>query len=194
MKGIAPGRRIGRVPRSVITSMRSFFVALVALAAVFVMAPVASAQTNGTVQMGPWQGRATGCFELAHTLGPVTYVEQALRLAPKGEAKQPELSASVLRTRPGPEARAGGGTVVPAGQSRAPVLCSDPTQPGCQIEMPDQAPQRGSWGAVGDFAALGANPFDTIEPPGGDAIVYPDDVTSAPREGHLRALWRPPAA
>lgn len=78
------------------------------------------------------------------------------------------------------------------GQSRAPTMCSDPRQPGCQLQAPD-APHHGSFESVAVDAGMFTRPFDGIGPGVMLGALPIGEALGTPADGHLRAMWRPPA-
>lgn len=83
---------------------------------------------------------------------------------------------------------------VPAmpGQSRAPIMCTDPSQPGCHVDVPDAPHHHGAWLTAHD--AVWAR-LPTLDLPPPDAVVYThaDLDPGAPGATHAPAPWRPPS-
>ena len=113
--------------------------------------------------------------------------------AGKTSAKQAEALASTVRT----EAPSVLPTGQPAGvqvprQSRAPVMCSDPSQPGCHVDVPD-APSHQGWSATLSNSGDVSLPSDVIPPPGSVAFHWAPHPDGGPYAAHGRLPWRPPA-
>lgn len=180
--------------------MRPSFATFLAAATMWLMAGVAWAQGTNEASTAPQSGvfariapltghaAPSGCFSLALTRDPVTFVETALHLQSKVSDKLPDALVSqerVAAARPS-FVRAGGL------QSRVPTLCADPTAPGCQCERSDTEHSHGDLYAMAEPLVL-VDGFDVpacpvttvhyaIAPPGRGA----DGVSSD--------LLRPPAA
>ena len=82
---------------------------------------------------------------------------------------------------------------VPPGQSRAPIICLDPHQQGCQVEAPD-APRHHGGGLGMDEAISMADLFAGIPPVTAVEYLSPALPHNGPRAAHSLLPWRPPAA
>ncbi len=78
--------------------------------------------------------------------------------------------------------------------SQAPTLCSDPTQPGCQVDRPD-APRHhgGAWDMHHEPVELVSHTLE-IPPQAVDVFDPAAQFHGGPRAGQARSPWRPPSA
>ncbi|MBL8604154.1 MAG: hypothetical protein JNK72_19665 [Myxococcales bacterium] len=138
--------------------------------------------------LSPLASAPSGCFTLSFTRDPVTVAESLLGLQTKGSAKEAELPAS--RFQP---VRAQQRWVNAHGlQSRAPTLCSNPSDPGCRCEQPDAPHSHGDLYSLADPFWVGHLPAD-IAPPLETLVTYGVSPRGAPREGVRGSLLRPPS-
>ncbi len=176
--------------------MRPLLATLVALASVLLLAAPAYAQSGaGRAQIAPWAVGETGCFTLAVTREPATFPGSELRRVTKSSAKEPEVPASRWV---GVRAAEGQQRVVPVWggsgpQSRAPTLCSDPQQPGCQCEQPEAPPTHGNLYAMADGFTL-LSGLDLLGPPDGVDLVMSWNAAGGPHSAYPQPSWRPPSA
>lgn len=79
-------------------------------------------------------------------------------------------------------------------RSQAPTLCSDPTQPGCQVDRSD-APRShgGSWDMHHEPVEIVSNTLE-IPPQAVDVFDPAAQFHGGPRAGQARSPWRPPSA
>ena len=79
-------------------------------------------------------------------------------------------------------------------RSQAPTLCSDPTQPGCQVDRPD-APRHhgGGWDLHHEPVELLSHSLE-IPPQAVETIDPAAQFHGGPRAGQARSPWRPPSA
>jgi hypothetical protein len=175
--------------------MRSLLATLLAFAAVLLVAAPARAQSvSRRTQMALWSSGDTGCFTLTVTRDPATF-PGAERRAAKSSAKEPEVPASrwvAVRASEGQQrvVPVWGG---PGPQSRAPTLCSDPQQPGCQCEQPEAPTSHGNLYAMADGVTLlpGLPPLGA---PDGVDLVMSWHAAGGPHAAHTRPALRPPSA
>ncbi len=78
--------------------------------------------------------------------------------------------------------------------SQAPTLCSDPTQPGCQVDRPD-APRShgGSWDMHHEPIEIISHTLE-VPPQAVDVFDPAAQFHGGPRAGQARSPWRPPSA
>lgn len=78
--------------------------------------------------------------------------------------------------------------------SQAPTLCSDPTQPGCQVDRPD-APRSngGSWDMHHEPVEFFSGTLE-IPPQAVEVFDPAAQFHGGPRAGQTRSPWRPPSA
>lgn len=171
--------------------MRTLLATLVALLAVLCTGAPAHAEAgDARAQLVAWARGSTGCFTLAVTREPVRFSEGTA----KTSAKEPEVPASrwVVAHRAEGQQRAvpvwGHGPL-----SRAPTLCTDDRDPGCQCEQPEAPPSHGNLYATADGFTLLEGPGQ-VGPPDGVEVVMSWAAAGGPQSGHLRAYWRPPSA
>lgn len=155
--------------------MRFVLTALMLAAAVFFTATDASAQMVGHCYTEPMVALSSSVHS------------QALNAADKTPAKDLSWMASRIERAHPRLARA-----VP-GQSRAPVMCADPRQPGCHIDVPD-VPEHGGWHSLVWDAARTTDGFAGLPPPPEGSSALGGVYTGSARDGFLREGWRPPAA
>lgn len=85
-------------------------------------------------------------------------------------------------------------TVAPrSAPSRPLVMCLDPHQPGCQIDLPDVPQRHGSLHLFWD-AARATLSFEGLPPAPEGASIDGAPYVGGPREGFARPWLRPPAA
>lgn len=155
--------------------MRLILAALMLAAAVFLTAADASAQVVGHCYTEPMVALSGSMHS------------QALSAAEKTPAKDLSWMASrIERVRP----RA---FRVAPGQSRAPVMCADPRQPGCHIDVPD-VPEHGAWHSLVWDAARAMDGFLGLPPAPEGVTNFGGVYTGSARDGVARDGWRPPAA
>lgn len=125
---------------------------------------------------------------LTHPLVPLASPahSQPLAAADKTPAKDSSWMASRI------VAQAGIDRASPT-RSHAPVMCLDPRQPGCQVEMPEAPQRHGSMHMAFD-AARAVEGFEGLPPPPEGAPCAGGSYDGGPREGYARPSWRPPAA
>jgi len=78
-------------------------------------------------------------------------------------------------------------------RSQAPTLCTDPSQPGCQVDCPDAPTHNGSWSAHHEPVELNTG-LPEIPPQEVDLVDPAAQFHGGPRAGAMRAPWRPPSA
>jgi hypothetical protein len=171
--------------------MRTLLATLVAVAAVLCMAAPARAEgVDARAQLVAWARGDAGCFTLAITHDPVRFSERSAKTA----AKEPEVPASRMVVAQRAE---GQQRVVPVWGhgplSRAPTLCSDDRDPGCQCEQPDAPPSHGNLYAMADGFTL-LEGLAQLGPPDGVDVVMSWAPAGGPQPGYLRSSWRPPTA
>ncbi len=77
--------------------------------------------------------------------------------------------------------------------SQAPTLCSDPSQPGCQVDCPDAPTHNGSWSAHHEPVELTLG-LPEVPPQAVDLVDPAAQFHGGPRAGAMRTPWRPPSA
>lgn len=146
--------------------MRPFLLALCAAFAVILTSGVASAQQV--------QARCYGVLA-SHLPLASDQVSSPVKTAKRTSVALPALPA------------------VPS-HSQAPTLCSDPTQPGCQVDRPD-APRHhgGAWDLHHEPVEIISHSLE-IPPQAVDAFDPAAQFHGGPRDGQARSPWRPPSA
>ena len=78
-------------------------------------------------------------------------------------------------------------------RSQAPTLCSDPTQPGCQVDRPDAPRHQSSWDMHHEPVEITSHVLE-IPPQAVDVFDPAAQFHGGPRRGQARSPWRPPSA
>jgi len=136
------------------------------------------------VDRGAYSGR---CIDHVMPVAYASLSSQVITVEGKTDAKAAETIASRLPP-PAVQHRAPSGP----DQSRAPSMCSDPRQPGCQLQAPD-APHQGTMDPMAVDAAMFNRPFEGVGPGVLLAALPLGEPLGVPAESHERPAWRPPA-
>lgn len=78
-------------------------------------------------------------------------------------------------------------------RSQAPTLCSDPSQPGCQVDRPDAPRHHGSWDLHHEPVDL-TSAVPEVPPQAVDDVEPAFQFHGGPRVGSAQTPWRPPSA
>lgn len=78
------------------------------------------------------------------------------------------------------------------GQSRAPIMCTDPSQPGCHVDVPDAPHHHGVWLTAHDAVWSRAPSLD-LPPPECVSYTHAEPNPGVPGATHAPAPWRPPS-
>jgi hypothetical protein len=120
---------------------------------------------------------------------PMTVVSASVLSQPLPSVKTPAKDLSWAVSRIIEQAHA---AAPRPGQSRPLVMCLDPHQPGCQIDLPDVPQRHGSLHLFWD-AARATLSFEGLPPAPEGAPIVGVAYDGGPREGFARPWLRPPA-
>lgn len=141
--------------------------------------------TGARADDGEHVSRASRCVDRPVALTFASFPDAHAKAATQAPKELPAAMAASLVVRPRRPA-------APApGQSRAPVTCLSPDQPGCQVSVPE-APHRISFALAFD-AADAAPSLPELPPADVATVVYGPTRETTPGEAHARLPWRPPS-